>query len=262
MQTVTSRDGTPIAFWRSGRGPSLVLVHGATSDHTTTWPVVAPMLAREFSVIEVDRRGRGESGDSPGYSLRSEAEDIAAVVEAAHPPVAVLGHSYGGLCALESSLLTDKLSRLILYESVPVRGASLYPEGVVQRLQALIDVGDAEGMVVSLLRDLVQMSEDEIQVLRSRGDSWARRIANAPSAPRELRTEVEYVFEAERFAEMRVPTLLLVGGDSPERELDNATVVAAGLPNGRVVVMPGQQHAAMHTAPDEFVTSVVEFLRQ
>jgi pimeloyl-ACP methyl ester carboxylesterase len=80
IRTVTSRDGTPIAFWRGGSGPSLLLVHGATYDHTTAWRFVVPELERQFTVYAMDRRGRGGSGDSPAYELQHEAEDVAAVV--------------------------------------------------------------------------------------------------------------------------------------------------------------------------------------
>jgi hypothetical protein len=76
LNTVTSPDGTRIAFWRSGQGPPLLLVHGATADHTTTWRLVLPELERRFTVYAMDRRGRGGSGDGTAYELRLEAEDV------------------------------------------------------------------------------------------------------------------------------------------------------------------------------------------
>src|SRR5687768_3496627 len=94
--TITSRDGTRIAVWRSGNGPPLLLVHGATHDHTTAWRFVVPQLEWHFTVYAMDRRGRGGSGDSPAYELQREAEDVAAVIDSIDKPVNVLGHSYGG----------------------------------------------------------------------------------------------------------------------------------------------------------------------
>lgn len=129
MQTVTSRDGTPIAFWRTGQGPPLLLVHGATADHTTTWRFVRAELERRFTAYSMDRRGRGGSGDSGSYALEREAEDVASIVDFIGAPTRVLGHSYGGLCALEAALLTAHLHRLILYEAVPLRGADGYRPG-------------------------------------------------------------------------------------------------------------------------------------
>lgn len=124
MQTVISKDGTRIAFWRSGSGPPLLLVHGATADHTTTWRFVLPELEQHFAVYAMDRRARGSSGDTLPYDLQREAEDVVAVVESIGEPVNLLGHSYGGLCAIEAALLTENLRRLILYEGVPLRGST------------------------------------------------------------------------------------------------------------------------------------------
>jgi pimeloyl-ACP methyl ester carboxylesterase len=182
------------------------------------------------------------------------------VVDAIAGPVAVLGHSYGALAALEAARITPNIDRLILYEGVPLRGEDDYPAGLEERIAALLDAGDMEGILVTMYRDLVGMSPAEIELLRGQRDAWARRLANAPTLPRELTGERDYVFQPERFASMRAPTLLLVGEDSPPRELRNARGVAAGLPDARVVVMPGQQHAAMYTAPDTFVAEVFRFL--
>jgi pimeloyl-ACP methyl ester carboxylesterase len=259
-ETITSPDGASIAFWRSGSGPALLLIHGATADHTTTWRFVKSQLEKRYTVIAMDRRGRGESGDTPDYSLDREAEDVAAVIEAIGGPVSVLGHSFGALAAIEASLLTPNLHRLILYEGVPLRGAELYPPGVLERLERLLEAGDVEAMVTAMFRQVVEMPPEEIEALRAQGDAWAARLRNAPSMPRELAAETAYTFEPERFREMGAPTPLLVGGESPRRELENARGVAAALPDARVVTLPGQQHAAMHTAPELFIEQVARFL--
>jgi pimeloyl-ACP methyl ester carboxylesterase len=260
MQTVLSRDGTPIAFRRSGEGPALLLVHGATADHTTTWRFVLSDLERRFTVHAMDRRGRGGSGDSSHYDLRREAEDVAAVIDSVGEAVNVVGHSYGALCALEAALLTPNVRRLILYEGVPLRGAELYEPGVLQRLEALLAAGDVEGTLLTLFRDVVQASPEDIEILRSQPDAWAVRLRNAPTMPRELRGEQEYVFAGHRFRDMTTPTLLLVGGDSPRRVVENAEGVAAALADARVAILPGQQHTAMYAAPELFVEVVSRFL--
>jgi pimeloyl-ACP methyl ester carboxylesterase len=262
MHTVTSTDDTRIAFWRSGTGPPLLLIHGATADHTTTWRFVLPELERRFTVYAMDRRGRGGSGDSPAYDLQREAQDVAAVIDSIGEPVNVVGHSYGALCAIEAALLTANLHRLVLYEGVPLRGADLYRPGVTGRVQALLEARDTEGMLMVLFREVLEMPPEEIEAVRSQQDAWAVRLRNAPTLPRELRSEEEYVFTPERFGSMRTPTLLMVGGDSPARELENASGVAAALPDARVVALPGQQHAAMYAAPDIFVREVIRFLEE
>jgi len=260
MHTIASKDGTRIAFWRSGVGPPLLLVHGATADHTTTWRLVLPELERRFTVYAMDRRGRGGSGDSAVYEFGREAEDVAAVIDSVGEPVNVLGHSHGALCALEAALLTANLRRAILYEGVPLRGADDFKPGVIDRLDATLGAGDVEGVLIGLLRDVAEMPPADIEQLRSQRDAWAVRLGNARTVPRELRAYERYVFAPERFKNLRTPTLFLVGGDSPSRELKSATAIANALSGARVFVLPGQQHTAMYTAPDVFVREVVRFL--
>lgn len=259
-QTVLSADGTPIAFWRSGSGPPLLLVHGGTADHTTTWHFVLADFERRFTVYAMDRRGRGGSGDAPTHDLQREAEDVAAVVDSIGQPVSVLGHSYGALCSLEASLRTKNMRRLVLYEGVPLEGKALYGLGTIERLETLLRQGDVEGMLIAMYREVVGASPGEIEMLRTQRDAWARRLKNARKLPREMRGEQQYVFEAGRFAGMKTPTLLLVGGASPELEMQNARGVASALLDARVGILPGQQHVAMYAAPALFVNEVVAFL--
>jgi pimeloyl-ACP methyl ester carboxylesterase len=260
MEHVTSSDGTRIAFWRRGTGPPLLLVHGATADHATTWQLVLPALEERFTVCTMDRRGRGSSGDSAMYELAREADDVAAVVDALGKAVDLLGHSYGALCALEASLRTTGVRRLILYEGVPLRGQALYPPGLIARMEGMLERGEIEMALVTMLRDVAGLSVEGLDLMRAQTTAWERRLANTCSMPRELRTEASYVFDPARFRAMATPTLLLVGGASPTRELTHARGVAAALPDSRIVVLDGQEHAAMLTAPDLFVREVVHFL--
>jgi pimeloyl-ACP methyl ester carboxylesterase len=260
MRTVESADGTRIAFWRGGGGPPLLLVHGATADHTTTWRSVRVELERWFTVYAMDRRGRGGSGDSPAYSLAREAEDVAAVVDAIGGPVGVLGHSHGALCAIEAARLTPNAARLVLYEGVVLDGEDVVAAETVERLDVLLEAGDVEGLLVATYREVAGMATEEIEMLRSQRDAWMVRLGNAPTVPRELRATRSYRFQPDRFRDVRAPVLLLVGGRSPAREREYATAVAAALPDARVAVLPGQQHAAMHTAPELFVSEVARFL--
>src|SRR5688572_10127933 len=80
LEHVVSTDGTPIAVWRSGDGPPLVLVHGAAADHSR-WAPVLPSLQERFTVLAIDRRGRGRSGDAAVYTIEREFDDVAAVAE-------------------------------------------------------------------------------------------------------------------------------------------------------------------------------------
>ena len=113
---VTSPDGTRIAVFSRGKGAALILVHGASADHTT-FRVVGPLLARDFTVHAIDRRGRGASGDGPTYAIEREFEDVAAVADAlaagSDGGIVVFSHSYGGRCALGAALLTGTIRHVI-----------------------------------------------------------------------------------------------------------------------------------------------------
>jgi pimeloyl-ACP methyl ester carboxylesterase len=260
LHTVRSLDGTPIAYARTGSGPPLLLVHGAGTDHAASWRHALPALATRFTVHAMDRRGRGSSGDAPAYALAREAEDVIAVLDAIGPSVDVLGHSFGGLCALEAALETPRVRRLVLYESIPLRGSDGYRPGLVDELAATLARGDVEGMLVGMMSEVVGRLEAEIDLLRADRSAWAARCSYAPTMVRELRVDEGYVFEPQRFHALDVPALLLVGGQSPEREHTNAAGVAEALPDARVVTVPDAQHIAMITAPERFVAAVVAFL--
>jgi pimeloyl-ACP methyl ester carboxylesterase len=259
QDAVTSLDGTPIAYWRSGEGSPLVLVHGTSADHSR-WKPVLPAFEEHFTVYAVDRRGRGGSGDSEDYSIEREFEDVAAVVDSIGEPVDLLGHSYGAVCALEAALLTRNARRLVLYEpGMNVTGEQIYPPGFIDRLDALLEAGDRDAVISTMFRDLVGMPQEEVEHLRSL-PAWQERVKAAPTVPRELRADEAYRFDPERFGDLAVPTLQLSGGDSPAFLKAADKAVDETLPNCRIVVMPGQGHAAMDTGTDLFTTEVVRFL--
>jgi pimeloyl-ACP methyl ester carboxylesterase len=258
VEQITSKDGTVIGVWQSGSGQPLLLVHGTTADHSR-WSPISPRLEQHFTVYAMDRRGRGGSGDSPDYHIMREAEDVAAVVEAIGAPVFILGHSYGAVCSLEATLLTDKISRLILYEPPIPTGLPMYPPDFPQQMQALIDDGKLEAALELFMREVVKMPEYELEPYRQL-PVWKVRVQLAPTVPREMTFDQTYEFDIQKFANMQVPSLLLLGGDSPPLFRQAIELVDPALPNSRVVILPGQQHIAMDTNPDLFVKEVLNFL--
>lgn len=258
MKQITSKDGTLIGFTRSGAGPPLLLVHGTTADHRR-WAGILPHFEPHFTVYAMDRRGRGGSRDAAAYHILREAEDVAAVVERIDEPVSLLGHSYGAICSLEAALLTDKVDKLILYEPPIPTGIPLYPADTADRMQALIDTGEAEAALEVFFREIVRMPEHELEVYRQL-PMWKIRVTLAPTIPRELVFDRSYLFKPEKFFSLQVPTLLLLGGDSPPLFQQATEVVDAALPASSIVVLPGQQHVAMDTNPELFVKEVLHFL--
>lgn len=258
MERAISRDGTPIGYLRSGSGPPLLLVHGTTADHSR-WADISPRFEDRFTVHVMDRRGRGGSGDGVQYDIMREAEDVAAVVEAIGAQVSIVGHSYGAVCSLEAALRTDLIDRMVLYEPPIPTGIPMYPAGIPDRMDALIEDEEPEKALELFFREVVAMPDHELSEYR-RLPMWQRRVELVATIPRELAIDRAYRFDPDRFAAMGVPTLLLLGGDSPPLFRQAIDTLEKALPSAEVVVMAGQQHIAMDTDPDLFVREVSAFL--
>jgi len=256
MIRVPSKDGTLIAVECAGAGPSLIMVHGGIGDRTR-WTPMFPLLSSRFTVCALDRRGHGASGDSPDYSLQKEAEDVAAVVDSRPGTVFVLGHSYGGVCALEATFLTERISKLVLYEPPLQEPIDLT---VTARIERMIQDGEREQALVTFLREVVMLSPSEVAAMRSR-PSWPGLVATIGSHPRQMRAVAAYRFDAKRMSTVRVPTLLVTGSDTASPHLKQAiSSLQASLPNPTLVVLEGQQHNAMDRARPKLAEAIMNFL--
>ncbi len=258
---VVSRDGTEIAYWTSGDGPPLVLVHGTTADHTR-WAPVLKYLEPHVTVHTMDRRGRGGSGDAAEYDRMREFEDVAAVVDAvaetSGSAVDLLGHSFGGFCAFGAATLTSNIRKLVLYEGWPVPNPEplAIPPALQARIDALLAEGERERALEAFFREIVRMPDHEFERYRAL-PAWQARIAAAHTLTRE---DLGH-FDPEEAKKITVPVLLMVGGDSPPAMQAHYETVAAALPDARVTVMDGQQHIAIDLIPEEFARRVLTFLR-
>jgi pimeloyl-ACP methyl ester carboxylesterase len=260
---VRSADGTSIAVFSAGSGPPLLLVHGAAADHTT-FRVLGPLLVPMFTTHAIDRRGRGASGDTAPYAIEREFEDVAAVAATvardAGGPVDILGHSYGGRCALGAALLSPDIGRVISYEGAPTPPGERYGDAALAaELAALAEAGQNETLLERFLARVVGLTVDELD--RYRADPvWPRRVAAAPTIARELAVESSDEAGLERLGGVRQPVLQVLGGDS-RREFAIATAALDDrLVDGTIVVIPGAKHAAHHTHPGAVVEVVTSFL--
>ena len=266
QQSVTSKDGTPIAYWTSGNGPPLVLVHGTPADHTR-WRPLLPYLESHTTVHAMDRRGRGGSGDGQEYALEREYEDVAAVVdavaEASGSAVDVYGHSHGGICAFGGATLTSNIRKLVLYEGWGLPNPEVYalPADLEERMDALLASGELDAVVETLFRELESMSEEDLSALRS-APSWPGRVAAAPTITRELRAERGARLDPEQAAKITVPVLLLTGENSSDPSKADIETVAAALPDARIEVLEDQEHVADILVPKTFSEYVMAFLRE
>jgi pimeloyl-ACP methyl ester carboxylesterase len=212
---------------------------------------VTPFLEERFTVVALDRRGRGASTDTEPYAVEREAEDVAAVAEWAGGPATVMGHSYGAICALEAALRTAAIARLVLYEPpVPV-GLELVSPTVRAEVASLIERGLLEEALLVFFRKVVRLPEGQIEVLRAH-PAWSARVAAADTLGREMAIEAGYRPDPDRLRTLTTPTTLLLGSDSPAALKEATARVHALLPRSVVVEMAGQQHVAMDMIPEEF----------
>jgi pimeloyl-ACP methyl ester carboxylesterase len=254
MPTVKSVDGTLIGYTRTGRGAPLVLVHGISAD-AERWAPVMQGLEEKYTVYAMDRRGRGMSGDHPSYALERELEDVAALVDAIGEPTFLFGHSYGGLCALHAMLGTKHVKKLVVYEPYAPVVAATEASAITLRYEAMAASGERDAVVTTFLREIVQLTDAEVRSMRAH-PSWAARLAAAHTIPRELRAAEQFAFDPSRFTDVRTPITMLVGQNSPEFLKDATARLHAVLPTSEVVVLEGQKHAAMSTAPSLFVRAL------
>jgi pimeloyl-ACP methyl ester carboxylesterase len=266
---VVSADGTPIAVFSVGPAdgaalPPLVLVHGTTADHRT-WRAVGPELATRWRLIAIDRRGRGDSGDAPGYSIEHEFDDLAAVADMvardSGMPVDVVGHSLGGRIALGASLRSDAIRRIVAYESAPSPpGEPATDPGLLGRLRGDLAAGDLEGLLARFMTEAVGMPPNDLAAFRA-DPVWPLRVAAAPTIPRELDAAEHAPGASLRaLAPVSVPVLQLVGSLSPTAFRTGAAALDARLAHGRLEIIDGARHGAHHSHVAEFVARVEAFL--
>ncbi|WP_436535222.1 alpha/beta fold hydrolase [Actinoplanes sp. HUAS TT8] len=241
METVTSRDGTTIAFDRYGDGPPVVLVGGAFQhrwiDHGTA-RLAELLAAAGLSALHYDRRGRGDSGDTPPYAVEREIEDLDALIEAAGGTAILYGMSSGSALALRAAATGRPVTRVAVYEP-PFRSG---------------DRGDAAAAVIAAAREgrrddavsgfmrLTGMPDAMIDQARQ-GPGWAALEAVAPTLAYDLTILGDSGVPADLLAEVKVPVLAVDGGASPPWAAEAVTAVAAGVVDGRRETLPGQTHA-------------------
>ena len=256
MEHVTSSDGTRIAYERTGSGTPLVLVHGTSVEHFT-FRFVEPLLSDRFTLYAIDRRGRGESGDSSDrYEIEEEFADIAALVDSLEEPADLFGHSYGATVALGAAALARNVRRLVVYEPAP--GVPQVASELLARLDALLAEGEREALLSVFLTE-VGLDAAALEQLRA-SPLWPGRVAAAHTIARELRAEESYQPDPEALSSCAIPVLLLLGGESPEWAKKGTELIQSLLPDSRVAVLEGEGPIAILTAPQLVADQVARFL--
>lgn len=254
METVTSADGTTIAFDQLGAGPPLVLVAGASCDRAVD-AAIAAALAEHFTVLNYDRRGRGGSTDTLPYDVRREIEDLDVLLDAAGGSAVVVGLSSGGGLAALAAAGGLPVTHLVLWEppyrldAEGRRAAREYAES----LTGLLEEG-RRGDAVELFMGMVGLPPEMIAGMRQ-SPYWAQGEALAPTLAYDAAVMGDGSLPIDALARIGTPTTVLSGGASPEWMREAANAAAAAIPGARTVVLDGQTH---DVAPDVLAAAVRE----
>ncbi|MGW2890436.1 alpha/beta fold hydrolase [Streptomyces griseoruber] len=236
-----SRDGTELAYARAGQGPAVILVSGAMSTGGTVAPL-GGLLARRCTVLRYDRRGRGESGDTPPYAVEREVEDLAALIDAAGGEACLYGISSGGALVLEAAASGLPVRRVAVYETP----FALDEEGAQERAAYTANLTEAlaqgrRGDAVELFLRLTGLAEEMIQRARQ-SPMWAGMEALAPTLAYDDAVMAGGRVPRERLATLGVPVLAVAGGDSPPWMREATRAVAQAAPQGTYRLLEGETH--------------------
>jgi pimeloyl-ACP methyl ester carboxylesterase len=260
LERIASADGTTIVVERTGSGRPILLIHGATVDRGS-WRALLPHLAGRHEVWAMDRRGRSDSGGAAVYAPEREVEDVLAVLARIGQPVDVFGHSSGAVLALEVAGRSDALHRLVLYEPPLSADGAGPPAGLRAGVAAALAAGDRAEAVRVFYRAGPGITEEGLVRLEA-GRAWPSTVAIADTILEDIDLVATFAFDARRIAELRVPTLLLLGERTPARDHRLAAALLAALRDGRLVELPGEGHRAMATAPEMVAQHLLAFLAE
>ena len=258
--TVRSKDGTAIAFDRIGNGAPVILVDGALCYRGMGQSrQLAEILAPHFTVITYDRRGRGESGDTPPYAVEREVEDIAALLNEAGGSAYVWGMSSGAALALEAANRLGGITKLALYEA-PFIVDDTRSTTVDQwtRIGEAV-AADRRGAAVTVFLQAVGVPTLFIAMMRL-SPAWPKLKAIAHTLPYDgvlvQDNQRGMPLLSTRWASVTVPTLVMDGGTSPRWMRHGNRALALALQNARYRTLDGQTHMLK---PKAHAPALIEF---
>ncbi|WP_260723273.1 alpha/beta fold hydrolase [Dactylosporangium roseum] len=253
---MTSSDGTVIAYDRVGGGPALILVDAAGRFRgLSSFSRLIELLAADFTVYHYDRRGRGESTDTPPYDVAREVEDLAALIDAAGGSAMLYGFSSGALLALHAAARGLPIPRLAVLEPPIDAGQDrAEQDAFIATLSGMV----AEGRRIAALQHFMSgVGVPEEIVAGMRGTGAPHTIA-AIAHTLVYDAEISRATSPSLLATVGVPTLVIDSEDSDDDLQGRAATVARALPRGTARSLPGEWHGL----PDDVLAgALVEFFK-
>ncbi len=253
MQKATSTDGTTIAYDRIGDGPAVILVNGALGDRKLDrrfklMSGLAALLSPNYTVIDYDRRGRGDSDEAGAFSVQREIDDIAALIDSVGGRASLFGFSSGGALALRAAGAGIGVERVAVYEApfMVDRSDKRPPADYGRRLDELIAADDRSGAVRHFMRNAMGMPAPMVAAMRLTS-MWKDMTANALTlgydwAALDERNMQGDPLRPDEWASVTVPALVAYGGKSPTNLQKGSRALAQVLPNAEVRVLEGIGH--------------------
>lgn len=262
METVTSKDGTTIAYETTGSGPILILVAGALTERADMRPL-AEALSGGFTVVNFDRRSRGDSDDARDSfpeSVEHEIEDIEALVAAVGGPIYLYGHSSGASLALHAATRISP-ERLVLHEAPYHPDSSPDDEsisGFSQSLEKLFAEGDDEGSVILFFKS-GGITDEQIEEMK-KDESWSSWVAKGRALAYDsvaMGDRTGGRIPTGAVSQITCPTLALAGSETYDSLLQVSRELADHLPAGEFLMVGGANH---ESGPDLIAPPVRSFL--
>jgi pimeloyl-ACP methyl ester carboxylesterase len=261
QNTVTSKDGTMIAYSQIGQGPALILVDGALC-YRQFGPSqdLAAKLASHFTVITYDRRGRGESGDSQPYAVEREVEDLAALLEAVGGTAYVSGQSSGAGLVLEAANQLPGITKLALYEAPFVVDETGKP--ITQTLLADLKEAVAQNQRSKAVKLFMKQvgTPGFVRAVMPLFSMWPKMTSVAHTLPYDISIIIAYgsgkPLPATLGSRIKAPILVMDGGKSPTWMRHAMQALAETLPDANYRTLAGQNHMVKAEA---LVPVLVEF---
>jgi pimeloyl-ACP methyl ester carboxylesterase len=262
MNTVISKDGTHIAYDELGEGPPLLLVGGAFNTRTFgPNGGLAPLLAERFTVINYDRRGRGDSTDTAPYSVEREIEDLEALITETGGSAHVFGISSGAALAMEAANRGLAIDKLALYEAPFIVDDSRapVPDDYLERLQSMVASDRRSDAIRLFMRQGVGVPAAFVAMMRIM-PAWSKLKAVAPTVIYDAALVDDYQkgrpLPTDRWTSVTMPTLVAVGGKSPDWMRNAMSELPHVLPNAEHRTLEGQTHIVK---PEALAPVLIEF---